>query len=141
MVSNLVVLIGRFTKELELKTTENGKKFVNFILAVSRPKMKDQEHPESDFVSCTAWEEKAEFISKYFTKGSKIAIKGRLQTRLVEDGDKKNKLTTVIVEETEFVESKKADDQTEKKESKPAPAATPAATKHPVEEMDDELPF
>lgn len=140
MVGNKIILIGRLTADIELKQTNNGTSVVSFSLAVQKPYNKENDHPEADFIDCVAWKTTAEFISKYFSKGSKLAVCGRLQTRTYEDKEgKKRKVTEVVVDEVDFVEKKSEPSQ---------PSAAPVSKKKtkPVEQYDviedsDELPF
>ena len=102
---NKANLIGRFTKEPELKMTANQKPYCNFTLAVDR-KFKDANgQRQADFINCIAWNATAQFISKYFHKGSKIAICGSIQTRTYDKNGQKQYITEVFAEEAEFVES------------------------------------
>ena len=78
---NNVSLQGRFTAAPELRTTSNGKMYVKFALACERDFADANGNRGTDFISCTAWGKTAEFISKYFTKGSMVAIVGRIETR------------------------------------------------------------
>ena len=93
---NSVQLIGRMTKDIELKRTQAGKVYCNFSLAVPR----EFNREEADFINCVAWEKKAETITKYVKKGHRFGIIGRLQI------DKNNDVyyTKIIVEKIEFLE-------------------------------------
>lgn len=105
---NKVILMGRLTAAPELKQTGNGVSVTSFTLAVDRKYQKDTEK-KADFITVVAWRQKAEFICKYFGKGSAIAIDGKLQTRSWEDSDgKKRYATEVVVEDVDFAESKKS---------------------------------
>lgn len=105
---NHVVLIGRLTRDLELKTTQSGISTCGFTLAVDRNYVRQGEERKADFISCVAWRQTAEFITKYFRKGSLIAIEGSIQTRSWSDNEgKKHYVTEVIVERTHFAESKR----------------------------------
>lgn len=119
---NRTILIGRMTKDAELKTTSSGINYCNFIIAVDR-KFKDANgNRQADFIACVAWRTTAEFISKYFKKGNRIAVVGSIQTRSYEDqSGNKHLVTEVIVDEAEFVESKAAsgNGQTAKQSSEP----------------------
>jgi single-strand DNA-binding protein len=107
MVSNHVTLIGRITKDLELKTFEGDSCVLNFSIAVNRRKKADADHPEADFINLVAWNKPAEIISKYFKKGNKIAVSGRIQTRKYEDKEGKSHTAfEVVIEEFEFVEKR-----------------------------------
>ena len=78
---NTVSLIGRLTKEPELRTTSSGASVVTTCLAVQRDYVKKDEERQTDFIDCVGWNQIAELISKYLHKGSQIAVTGRLQTR------------------------------------------------------------
>lgn len=102
---NKANLIGRLTKEPELRLTANQKPYCNFTLAIDR-KFKDANgQRQADFINCVAWNATAQFISKYFHKGSKIAICGSIQTRTYDKNGQKQYITEVFAEEAEFVES------------------------------------
>ena len=100
---NNVQLVGRITKDIELKQTQGGKAYCNFTLAISREFNKE----ETDFINCIAWEKKAETIEKYVKKGHKFGVIGRIQI------DKKDNAyyTKVIVEKMYFLESNKNETQ------------------------------
>ena len=101
---NSVNLIGRFTRDPELRSTEKGTSVCSFSIAVQRSfKNKDSEY-EADFINCIAWKNSAEFISKYFKKGQQIGVQGELQTRKWSDDEGKTRYATeVIVRNTTFV--------------------------------------
>ena len=113
---NKVMLIGRLTGDPELKQTSSQTSFCNFTVAVDR-KFKDANgNKQTDFIPCTAWSKTAEFISKYFHKGNRIAVSGSLQIRSYEDSNgNKRTASEVVIEDAEFVESKS------EASSKPAP--------------------
>lgn len=122
---NKVILIGRLTKDPEIRYTQNNTPVCNFTLAVDRRFSKDK---QADFISCQAWQKTAEFISKYFQKGSMIAVVGRIQTRTWEDNEgKKRYITEVIVDEVYFAGSKTETDK--------------ATDTRPPDYEDDDLPF
>lgn len=103
---NKVMLGGRLTSDIELKQTPNGVATCSFSVAVNRPYQKDSER-QADFISCVAWRQTAEFISKYFRKGSSIFVVGEIQTRTWTDKDgNKRYVTEVIVDEANFVDGK-----------------------------------
>ena len=106
---NKVVIIGRFTRDPEIKYTtgENATATARFSLAVNRRFKNKEGNYDADFINCVAFGKTAEFIEKYFTKGMAIGITGRIQTGsyINNEGQKVYK-TEVVVEETEFVESK-----------------------------------
>lgn len=102
---NKVVLMGRLTRDTELKQTQNGTAVCSFSIAVNRRFAKEGQQ-NVDFINCTAWQKTAEFIAKYFDKGDMIAIVGRLETRSYEKDGKKNFVTDIVVEEADFCERK-----------------------------------
>lgn len=103
---NKVILGGRLTADVELKTTQSGISVCTFSLAVNRKGGKDQEQ-KTDFITCTAWRQTAEFISRYFKKGSSLCVVGNLQKREWENKDgQKQYATEVVVDEAMFVDSK-----------------------------------
>ena len=102
---NKVILMGRLTKEPELRTTQSGVAVASFTLAVDRGYKKD----EVDFINIVAWRGTAEFVSKWFSKGQLVAVSGRLQVRSYEDRDgNKRTATEVVADEVFFAESKKS---------------------------------
>ena len=104
---NKVVLIGRLTRDPEIRTTASGNSSTSFTLAVSRNFTNQSGERDADFINCVAWRRLAETISKYCTKGSQIAVEGRIQTRSydAQDGTKRY-VTEVIVDNMEFVGAK-----------------------------------
>lgn len=104
---NTVTLMGRIASDLELKRTQNGKVMMSFMLAVSRQK------DTTDFIRCTAWGKSAEFISRYFTKGSMIALLGYIRAGTYTDRDGNSKyIMNVVVEKSFFTGEKKAQQNT-----------------------------
>lgn len=126
---NKVQLVGRITKDPEIKLTSNQTSYCNFTVAVDR-RFKDKDGTrQCDFINCVAWKQTADFIKKYFSKGSRIGICGSIQTRNYEKDGQKVFVTEVLVDEVEFVESTKAE---AKEEHRPAPEAK----NEPIEEED-----
>ena len=106
---NKVILLGRLTDE-PTNYSKDDKYMAKFTIAVDR-KYKTEGQASADFISCVVFGKTAEFINKYFRKGMRIGINGRIQTGTYTDKDNvKHYTTDVIVEEVEFVESKKAAD-------------------------------
>ena len=108
---NKVVLCGRLTADPELKQTTSGIAVVSFTLAVNRryqSKVADGAHAQqADFISVVAWRQTAEFISRYFRKGSALCITGSIQTRSWQDQQgQKRYVTEVVADEAMFVDSK-----------------------------------
>ena len=98
---NQVLLIGRLTKDPELKYSQSGKAFCRFSLAVA----KEFNRNETDFFDCVAWNKTAEIIAEYMRKGKKIAIQGRLETGSYEKEGRNIKTYSIIVDKFEFVDS------------------------------------
>ena len=96
---NVVILMGRMTRDPELKFTSGGKAFANFSLAVQKTK------DEVEFIDCTVWEKTAETIAEYFRKGNRILIQGRLSVNSYEQNGEKRRRMRVVVNSFEFVES------------------------------------
>ena len=104
---NSVCLMGRLTGDPELKTTQSGVSVTSFSVAVDRAyRSKDQER-QTDFINCVAWRNTAEFISRYFRKGQRIALQGSLQSRkyTANDGSQRT-VYEVVVDNAFFCESK-----------------------------------
>lgn len=106
---NKVILMGRLTKDVEIRYTQtNNTAVASFNLAVNRRFVKEGEERQSDFLNIVAWGKLGEFCSKYFKKGQQVGIIGRLQTRNWEDEQgQKHYVTEVVAEEAYFADSKK----------------------------------
>ena len=113
---NHFVGIGRLTRDPEVKYTQSGKACAKFALAIDRRRNGDGDQ-QADFISCVAWEKIAEVISQYVTKGQKIAVEGRIQTRSydAQDGSKRY-VTEVVVQSMEFCDSKSGQQLSDAKE-------------------------
>lgn len=109
---NKVILMGRLTREPELRTTPNGVDVANFTLAIDRGYTKAGEEKQADFINCTAWRGSAEFVGKYFSKGMLMIVEGRIQSRSWEDtSGAKRYAVEVIADRVQFGETKKAAQQ------------------------------
>ena len=110
---NRTILMGRLTRAPELRSTPGGASVCSFTLAVDRKYVAKGEERQTDFISCVAWRNTAEFISKYFTKGQLMAVEGSLETRSWEDNDgKKHKAMDVVVSDVSFAGDKgRSEDQ------------------------------
>ena len=97
---NIAILMGRLTRDPELKYTSNGKAYATFTLAVQKTK------DEAEFIDCIAWEKTAENIAEYFGKGNRILIQGRLNVSNYEQNGEKRKFTRVQAFNFEFIDSK-----------------------------------
>lgn len=108
---NLCVLIGRTTKDIELRRTGSGTAVASFTLAVNRD-FKTQDGQDADFINCVAWKKTAELLNQYVHKGDRIALSGSIRTRNYEDNHgKKVYVTEVLVNHVEFLETKKNSEQ------------------------------
>ena len=107
---NKVILGGRLTADPELKQTPSGVSVISFSIAVNRRFRSangEQGEQQADFINCVAWRNTAEFISKYFRKGSSICVLGSIQTRSWQDNQGQKRYTTeVVVDEANFVDSR-----------------------------------
>lgn len=132
---NKVFLIGRITKDLELRATKTGKSICDFRLAINRPAGKDGQRI-ADFINCRVWNKTAENLVKYQAKGSLISVAGRIQIEAYIDKEEKTRYNTyVLVEELEYLQSKKE----EKNEF--ADIKTTTEVQQQFDYTDEELPF
>lgn len=124
---NKVVLLGRLTKEPEVKMTASQVSFCNFTIAVDRRFKDNNGQRQADFISCVAWRQTAQFIGNYFHKGSKILVGGSIQSRSYDDANgQKRYVTEVVVDEVDFADSTRADGQVGYSAVPTAPAAPTA---------------
>ena len=138
---NKVILGGRLTADPELKQTASGTSVMSFTVAVGRKYAAKTDGapqtPQSDFVNCVAWRSTAEFVSKYFHKGSSICVIGRIQTRSFTDSAGNNRyVTEVVADEVNFVDSKG-----DKAGNTNAGAPDMSAPEFEVLSDEEELPF
>ena len=117
MIMNRVFLIGRLTKEPEVRYTQSGMACCQITVAVNRPKQKDKEQ-ETDFINVVIWDKQAENLAKYQTKGNQIAVEGKIQTRSYENSEKKKiYVTEVVAQNIVYIDSKKENSTSIKKET------------------------
>lgn len=106
---NVTILMGRLTKDPEIRRTDSGKSVASFSVAVDRDYAPKGQEKETDFLDCVAWEGTADFLGKYFKKGSMVALQGRLQKRSWTDKEGNKRWTTeVVANQVWFGESKKS---------------------------------
>ena len=133
---NKVILMGRLTRDPELRYTAADVPIVTFTLAVNRGTNKEGVQT-ADFVPIVAWRNTAEFVSKWFAKGQLVAVSGRLQVRSYKDRDGNNRTATeVVADEVHFAEKKRDGDGIEYEDTEPAQGE--------FEELygeDEDLPF
>ena len=139
---NQVNLIGRLTADPEIKHTQSGTAMVRFSIAVDRAYTKQGEEKQADFINCVAWDKKAEFICKYFSKGQKIALTGSIRTGSYtdKDGNKRNTFD-VWLDNVEFCESRKGGTSTEAHTQEPQKPVEFRKPQEPIQYDDNDLPF
>lgn len=135
---NTVTITGRLSATPELKSTQNGKSVCNFRLAVARPRVKDT----TDWIPCTAWNQSAEFLSKYAEKGNRVGVTGVLTSREYEDKDgNKRTMYEVLCDNVELLESRATTSSYEEPKA-PEKARGGLETLEGIEVMEEEtLPF
>lgn len=136
---NKVILTGRLTRDPELRYTANNKAVCDFTIATNRPVVRDGERV-ADFINCRVWNKTAENLDKYQAKGNMIAVSGRMQVDNYQDKDGKNRnYTYVLVEDLEYLERKKENNQEEVKEIENF--STTTEVQQQFDYTDEELPF
>lgn len=146
---NRIMLIGRISKDIELRTTGSGKDVANFSIAVNNPYKKDEQgNTQADFFDCIVWETQAVNLQKYQEKGDLIAIEGRLANQKWQDENGNNHYKNIVVcESIEYLakcKSSQTGQQTGKEPIPPAPVMQEDPFKDFGEEItlsDDDLPF
>ncbi|WP_088006241.1 single-stranded DNA-binding protein [Indiicoccus explosivorum] len=164
---NRVVLVGRLTKDPELRYTPNGVAACNFTLAVNRTFSNAQGEREADFINCVTWRKQAENTANFLKKGSLAGVEGRIQTRNYENSEgKRVYVTEVVADSVQFLEPKNANQDRSQSPAYGAPSQPsyqqnqsprqgnqgnqgnytrvdddPFANNGPIEVSDDDLPF
>ena len=142
---NKVILIGRITKDIELRYSQSNVAIAQFNLAVKRDFKNSNEEYEIDFINCVAYKNSAELLDKYCSKGSLIAIEGRIQTRNYDGKDgKKIYVIEVVTSNVQFLDTKKDTAPVEKIEKKGEDPYTDfgnSVNADEIELTDDMLPF
>ncbi len=132
---NKTILVGRLTKDPELKKTQSGKSVVSFTIACNR---RFGEKDQADFINCVAWNHSADFLSNYIQKGALLGIEGRIQTRSYDDKDgKKVYVQEVLCESVQALESR-----SHRNEPQQAPNDYEVIEEKPLLDITtDDLPF
>ena len=142
---NKIILMGRLTRDPELKRTQSGTAVTSFMLAVDRDFKSQSGEKETDFIDVVAWRSTAEFVSKYFAKGRMAVVEGRLQIRDWTDRDGgKRRSAEVIAENVYFGDSKRGEDSADGGGYRPAGRGVnvnPGDDFAEIGEEDGELPF
>ena len=137
---NSVELTGRLTRDPDVRYADSGATIARFTLAVNR-RFKSENGPDADFIGCIAFGKTAEFIEKYFFKGQKMDLNGRIQTGSYTNKDGNKVYTTdVVVENVEFGESKASGNST-RPSSENRPQVSPDGFMNIPDGLDEELPF
>ena len=142
---NTAVIMGRLTADPELKTTQNGVSVTSFCVAVDRRFQRQGEEKQTDFINVTAWRHTAEFVTRYFRKGSMIAVQGSIQTRNYEDKNgNKRTAVEIVADNVSFCGSKaEAEAAAPKSQDAQRPSVNVSADDFtPLQTDDDDgLPF
>ena len=139
---NKIIIMGRLTRDPELRRTGSGTAVTSFSLACDRDFKSQSGDKETDFIDAVAWKNTAEFVSKYFSKGRMAVVDGRLQIRDWTD-KAGNKRTTaeVVAENVYFADSKRSESNDNQKENFNALSGRMSDDFVPISEEDGELPF
>ena len=147
---NKAILMGRLTKDPELKYTPSNVAVTTFTLAVDRNYARQGEQRQTDFINIVAWRQTAEFVAKYFTKGQLVAVSGSIQTRTWDDTEgKRHYVTEVVADDVYFAEGKRDSSGQPAAQYQP-PVQAPAANNYQAPQQtadfqmspdDDDLPF
>ena len=140
---NHIDIMGRLTRDPELRHTGSGTACANFTIAVDRDFGKNENgEKETDFIDCVAWRNTADFVSKYFTKGRMAVVSGRLQVRKWKNKDGENRYSTeVIADNVYFGDSKREESSGNNYGGYTAPANPPAQDFAMMTDEDEPLPF
>lgn len=146
---NRIILMGRITNNLELKTTPNGTAVCSFRLAADRNHQKKGEEKTTDFFNITCWRGTAEFITRRFNKGNLILVEGEMQTRQYTDKNGNTQMWyEVVAENVYFTGEKTGSTSQEAPQSSPTATTAPAPATNsanvvaePPSEVDDDYPF
>lgn len=155
---NRVVLVGRLTKDPELRHTASNIPVVSFTVAVNRTYAKNDADQQADYIQCVAWRRQAETVHQYLNKGSLVGVEGKIQTRTYDDQNGQRKyITEVLADSVQFLEPKSAQASRPTESSPSAPSRSPydyqskpTQDTHPysgdrddpvIDIPDDDLPF
>ena len=141
---NRVILMGRLTKDPELKQTPNNVSVATFSLAVDRNYQSDKDNKQTDFINIVAWRHTAEFVGKYFTKGQLVAVEGSIQTRSYQDKDGNNRTVFEVVADQVYFAEKKQNGENKSQSESSAKDSFQVGDLGDFEEFDSddgELPF
>ena len=143
---NCAVIMGRLTADPELRQTPSGVAVTRFTVAVDRGYVKPGEERKADFINVVAWRQSAEFVTRYFQKGSMIAVQGAIQTGSYEKDGVKRSTFEIIADNISFCGSKSESGTSGAPRTTTAPAAAPSFSNGSIDDFaamadDDDLPF
>lgn len=139
---NRVILMGRITKDIELKTTPSGLSVTSLRIAVDRRVQSKDGEKVTDFIDCVAWRQTAEFISRFFSKGKAILIEGKLQTRSYTDKNgTAHKVVEVVVDQAAFTGEKRQTDSSPVVQEQQDAEPTQATAQEQTADAGDDYPF
>ena len=139
---NSIIIMGRLTADPELRSTGSGLSVTSFTVAVDRGYVRAGEERKADFIPVVAWREKADFVSKYFRKGSMIAVQGSLQSRSYEDKNGNKRVAyEIIADQISFCGSKAESGTGSYESASPSSYNNSSADDFSSVVDDDDLPF
>ena len=144
---NRIIIMGRLTRDPELRRTQNGTAVTSFTLAVDRDfKNKETGETACDFIDCVAWRSTAEFVNNYFTKGRMAIVEGKLQIRPWKDKDGNNRRSAEVIVDTMYFGDSKPGYGADNGYSAPAnsygsPSSAGPSEFAEIDDVDGELPF
>lgn len=118
---NIAVLVGRLTRDPELRYSPNGKPYCSFTLAVDRSFVNAEGEREADFIKVVAWNKTAENLEKYLVKGSLVGVTGRVRVRSYDKGDERRWITEIVANRVQFLDKRKELSENEESESEEIP--------------------
>ena len=139
---NHITIMGRLTRDPELRRTGNGTAVTSFTVAVDRDYKGNNGEKETDFIDCVAWRNTGEFVGKYFTKGRMAVVSGKLQIRGWTDKDgNKRRTAEVVADNVYFGDSKSDSNDNRTPTSYSSPASAPVSDYAQITDEDAQLPF
>ena len=141
---NNISLVGRLTKDVELRYTPSNVAVATFTLAVNRTFKNENGEREADFINCVMWRQQAEYLANWAKKGTLIGVTGRIQTRSYDNQQgQRVYVTEVVAEQFQLLESKGQGNQQgqQRQAQQQAPDFSRSANTNPLEISDDDLPF
>lgn len=144
---NRTILVGRLTRDPDLRYTPSGVAVANFTIAINRPFKSKEGEQEADFINGVVWRKPAENLANYMKKGSQIGVDGRLQSRTYEQDGRTVYVTEVVADSIQFLESKSNSNQTENNKQQNQQQSNKGQSNpfesdgQPMDITDDDLPF